>query len=110
MDFCDIVREHNRLLAEQAGRDPFLEPRLKARLKSAPGNPGRMVDRLGKSLLAYACLLLVFTLCSLFAIGLLEQKQPTPGDDVFALQLDDLGPDYPGSVSLAYLEVARWQE
>lgn len=112
MKIEELIQMHNRRLDQEAGSDPFLVQRLKAR--TGDKRPSPFFRQLRKYALVYGLLFIVLTLVNVFLIRGLEQKQiqtPSPALDrepaLLAFNPNLLEPDYPGSLSKAYAEVMK---
>lgn len=114
MKIEELIQMHNRRLEQQAGSDPFLTQRLKARTDGRERTRLPFFWQLRKYALVYGLLFIVLTLINVFLIRSLEPKQIQPlspelnrEQAMFAFSPNLLEPDYPGSVSKAYAEVMK---
>lgn len=109
MELERIVRMHNQALEKRAEENIFLNQRIKARLNERQRARSPFAFRFKRAVLAYTFLLLVFTLANLLVINLVKRPGPAPMP-AHIVKMDDFRADFPGSISLAYLEVTRWPE
>ncbi len=110
MNIEELIHKHNETLQQRAEADPFLNQRIKARLRdgSKQALPGRLF--LFKTpLVRVLLLLIVFTIINFLVItGLDKPKPPLPRhNDSNIIAANILQPVYPGSISHAYGEVMK---
>ncbi|MCP4218258.1 MAG: hypothetical protein GY765_26720 [bacterium] len=107
MDINEIIESHNRRLNRKVEAEPFLSQRLKAGLrdKERTAHPIRRLFPV-KSLLTYSLLLIIFVVLNFFIISSLEKKSSPPPSPLLITN-NSLQADYPGSITLAYLEATN---
>lgn len=110
MKIDDLIRLHNDALNRKADKKPFLNQRIKARLKEREhaGLRGSWF-RLKKNILVYSLIFFLFTVLNLLLIyGLKKQDAPKPEPEAFAqVSVNVFQPAFPGSISRAYWEVMK---
>jgi len=109
MDIDKLIRAHNQALEERVDQSPFLAQRIRAQVKGSVRTWDSKVARFKKTILVYAFLFLVFTLTNLLVLDLVQNESPG-GNSQLMTAVDDFHGDYPGSLSLAFMEVSQWQE
>ncbi|MCP5050699.1 MAG: hypothetical protein GY940_26285 [bacterium] len=114
----ELIRLHREALERKAEADPFLNQRLKARIKDGSQRkrklPGIQIS-LGRTVLLYGMLLILLTVANILVINGLKSRDRLPvhvnvqaktivvNTDTFA----SLQASYPGSISRAYAEVMK---
>jgi hypothetical protein len=115
MKIEDIVRLHNQKLEKEAGQDPFLARRVKARLNAGFNTPRKSSLRASvRSVLVYGMMLIVFTVINFMLINGLDKRESESVNNVNnlpvafnAVALESLEASYPGSISRAWEEVMK---
>ena len=107
MKIEELIQMHNAALNRKVEQNPFLNQRLKARLKDR----GRVKHTvLGipfkKSILVYSFLLILFTVLNFMLIDGLKKPNKQPMQPI-VLSMNAFHPTYPGSISHAYAEVMK---
>ena len=107
MKIEELIQSHNAALNRKVEQAPFLNQRLKARLKDR-GSAKRPV--LGilfkKPVLVYSFLLILFTVLNFILIDGLRKPGARPTQQV-VMTMNAFQPTYPGSISHAYAQVMK---
>jgi len=107
MKIEELIQLHNEALNRKVEQTPFLNQRLKARLKDRGRAKHTVLGILfKKSILVYSFLLILFTVLNFILIDGLKKPETRPTQQV-VLTMNAFQPTYPGSISKAYSEVMK---
>jgi hypothetical protein len=106
MEVEEIIKLHSEALERKVEADPFRPGRVKARLRENL-RPARLP--LGRTVLLYGLLVVVFTFVNFMVISGLKEKKVLPSRvSAYSVEtIDSLQATYPGSISHAYEEVMK---
>jgi hypothetical protein len=103
MKIEELIRLHNETLNRKVDQDPFLNQRIKARLKE------REHTILTKPVIVYGFIFILFTVLNLMVIDRLSERtalNPIP-EIVTQIDMTAFHPAFPGSIGKAYQEVIK---
>lgn len=107
MKIDDLIQLHNEALNRKVEENPFLNQRIKARLKDRQYTKfPALLKPLRKYALVYGFLFIILTLINLIVISGVKKESPQPKQPVL-LTMNAFEPNYPGSISHAYTEVMK---
>lgn len=107
MKIDDLIQLHNEALNRKVEENPFLNQRIKARLKDKKYTKfPALLKPLRKYALVYGFLFIILTLINFIVINGVKKDKPQPKQPVL-LTMNAFEPTYPGSISRAYTEVMK---
>jgi hypothetical protein len=107
MKIDNLIQLHNEALNRKVEKNPFLNQRIKARLKDNQYTKfPALLKPLRKYALAYGFLFIILTLINFVIITGVKKYEPQPKQPVL-LTMNAFEPTYPGSISQAYTEVMK---
>lgn len=103
MKIEELIHLHNEALNRKVDQNPFLNQRVKARLKE------RRYSILTKPVMVYGFIFILFTLLNFMLIERLSEKTSIKPVPETAVQIDMTAfhPAFPGSIGKAYREVIK---
>ncbi len=107
MKINELIQLHNETLNRKVEENPFLNQRIKARLKDSQYSKfPALLKPLRKYAFVYGFLFIILTLINFVIINGVKKHEPQPGQPVL-LTMNAFELNYPGSISRAYTEVMK---
>ena len=103
MKIEELIHLHNKALNRKVDQNPFLNQRIKARLKE------RRYSILTKPVIVYSFIFILFTILNFMLIDHLSERtilKPVP-ETVTHIDMTAFHPTFPGSIGNAYQEMMK---